>query len=437
MANPLRVLIVEDNDDDRQLLAAELQSGGYDLVHECVQSADKMRAALVSGQWDVVTSDYAMPGFCGIEALHILQERGLDLPFIIVSGKIGEATAVEMMKNGAHDCVGKDNLERLLPAVERELREAAARRERRLAEEAERRRTEEHLQRTSQDLKTINAQLHETQNQLLQSEKMASIGQLAAGVAHEINNPIGYVYSNLGTLEKYLRDVFSVLAAYESAETSLAPEALGALRELKQKADLEFLREDIGSLMSESKEGITRVKQIVQDLKDFSHVGAQDEWQWADLHQGIDSTLNIVNNEIKYKAQVVKHYGELPEVECLPSQLNQVFLNLLVNAGHAIEERGTITIRSGMADENEVWVEIADTGKGIAPEHLNRIFEPFFTTKPVGKGTGLGLSLSYGIVQKHGGRIEVESAVGKGTTFRIRLPVRHAHANQPAQRVEA
>ena len=437
MANLLRVLIVEDNDDDRQLLAVELQSGGYDLVHECVQSADKMRAALVRGQWDVVISDYAMPGFCGIEALQILQERGLDLPFIIVSGKIGEATAVELMKSGAHDCVSKDNLGRLLPAVERELREAAARREHRLAEEAERKRSDEYLQRTNQDLKTTNERLHETQNQLLQAEKMASIGQLAAGVAHEINNPIGYVHSNLGTLEKYLREVFLVLAAYEAAEAALAPEALGALRALKQKADLAFLREDIGSLMSESKDGITRVKKIVQDLKDFSHVGAQDEWQWANLHQGIESTLNIVNNEIKYKAQVIKKYGELPEIECLPSQLNQVFLNLLVNAGHAIEERGTITIRSGMADENEAWIEIADTGKGIAPEHLNRIFDPFFTTKPVGKGTGLGLSLSYGIVQKHGGRIEVESALGKGTTFRIRLPVRHVDTNQPAQLAEA
>ncbi len=437
MANPLRVLIVEDNDDDRQLLVAELQNGGYDLVHECVASADKMRAALVRGQWDAVTSDYAMPGFCGIDALHILQERSLDLPFIVVSGKIGEDTAVELIKSGAHDYVSKDDLGRLLPVLERELREAAARREHRLAEEAERRRSEENLQRTHRDLETINAQLHETQQQLLQAEKMSSIGQLAAGVAHEINNPIGYIHSNLGTLEKYLREMFSVLAAYEAVEGSLPPEALGALRALKEKTDLEFLREDIDSLVSESREGITRVKQIVQDLKDFSHVGTQDEWRWADLHQGIDSTLNIVNNELKYKAQIVKDYGELPEIECLPSQLNQVFLNLLINAGHAIEERGSITIRSRMADENEVWIEIADTGKGITPENLNRIFEPFFTTKPVGKGTGLGLSLSYGIVQKHHGRIEVESAVGKGATFRVRLPVRHAEANQPAQLVEA
>ena len=287
---------------------------------------------------------------------------------------------------------------------------------------SERRRTEEALQRTNDDLKAINARLQEVQNQLLQSEKMASIGQLAAGVAHEINNPIGYVYSNLGTLQKYLQQMFGVLAAYESAEGALAPEALEALRALKREADLEFLREDVGSLMAESREGITRVKKIVQDLKDFSHVGAQEEWQWADLHKGLDSTLNIVNNEIKYKAQVVKRYGELPEVRCLPSQLNQVFMNLLVNAAHAIEQQGEIRLSSGVSGE-EVWVEVADTGKGIAPEHLGRIFDPFFTTKAVGQGTGLGLSLSYGIVRKHHGRIEVESEPGKGATFRIILPI--------------
>ncbi len=267
------------------------------------------------------------------------------------------------------------------------------------------------------------ARLEEAQNQLLQSEKMASIGQLAAGVAHEINNPIGYVYSNLGSLDKYIQAILGVLAAYEQAESAIASgEALSRVQAAKQGADLEFLREDVAALMNESREGITRVKKIVQDLKDFSHVD-EAEWQWADIRKGLDSTLNIVWNELKYKAEVVKEYGEMPEVECLPSQLNQVFVNLLVNAAHAIEEHGTVTLRTGVEGE-EVWVEIADTGKGIAAENLNRIFDPFFTTKPVGKGTGLGLSLSYSIVQKHHGRIEVASEAGKGTTFRICLPVR-------------
>ncbi|MCX7192756.1 MAG: PAS domain S-box protein [Proteobacteria bacterium] len=273
-------------------------------------------------------------------------------------------------------------------------------------------------------MQTLNRELEEAQNHLMQSDKMASIGQLAAGVAHEINNPIGYVYSNLGTLEKYVQDTFAMLAMYEQAEGSIADaEVREKLKAARDKLDIAFLKEDLSALMNESKDGITRVKQIVQNLKDFSHVDATDEWQYADLHQGLDSTLNIVSNEIKYKADVVREYGDLPEVECLSSQLNQVFMNLLVNASHAIEERGTVTIRTGRQGD-EVWVEIADSGKGIAPEHLKKIFDPFFTTKPIGKGTGLGLSLSYGILQKHHGRIEVESEVGKGTTFRVWLPVR-------------
>jgi signal transduction histidine kinase len=173
--------------------------------------------------------------------------------------------------------------------------------------------------------------------------------------------------------------------------------------------------------MNESRDGLSRVRKIVQDLKDFSRVG-QAEWQWADLHAGLDSTLNIVWNELKYKCKVNKEYGELPEVYCLPSQLNQVFMNLFVNAAQAIENHGEVTIRTGRAGE-EAWVEVADTGKGIPRENLNRIFEPFFTTKPVGQGTGLGLSLSYSIVLKHKGRIEVASQVGKGTTFRVILPI--------------
>ena len=293
----------------------------------------------------------------------------------------------------------------------------------------ERKQTEQELGRRYEELKALNAQLQETQNQLLQSEKMASVGQLAAGVAHEINNPIGYVYSNLGTLEKYVQDMFAMLDAYQQTESAIGDgEAVAGLRAAKQKFGLEYLREDVPALMNESKDGITRVKKIVQDLKDFSHVEASEEWHWVNLHKGLDSTLNIVNNEIKYKAVVVKEYGILPEVECLSSQLNQVFLNMLVNASHAIEERGTITIRTGSTAE-EVWVEIADTGKGIAPENFKKIFDPFFTTKPVGQGTGLGLSLSYGIIQKHHGRIEVKSEVGKGTTFRVWLPIRQPPAD--------
>lgn len=277
------------------------------------------------------------------------------------------------------------------------------------------------------ELKQLNEKLESAHVQLLQSEKMASIGQLAAGVAHEINNPVGFVNSNLGTLGKYITSMFSVISAYETAEAKVGPNTCPEVSQIKKTLDFNYLKEDIPSLLKESQDGLARVTRIVQDLKDFSHVD-EANWQQANLEQGIDSTLNVVANEIKYKAEVVKQYAGLPLVECMPSQLNQVFMNMLMNAAQAIESKGTITVRTGSSGD-EVWVEVEDTGKGISPENLSRIFDPFFTTKPIGKGTGLGLSLSYGIVQKHHGRIEVKSELGKGSVFRVWLPARQQHAD--------
>lgn len=302
-----------------------------------------------------------------------------------------------------------------------------------LQDVTERHKAEEGLRQYQAQLESLvaerTAQLTDAKEQLVQSEKLASIGQLAAGVAHEINNPIGYVHSNIGVLEGYLGSLFSILDAYEAAEVSISrPETLAELKALRRKVDLDFLKEDIPLLMGESKEGIARVKKIVQDLKDFSRVDSTQEWQWANLHQGIDSTVNIVANEIRYKADVVKEYGPLPDIECLPSQLNQVFMNLLINSAHAMSDaRGCITIRSGVQGEH-VWLEFADTGAGIPEPIRQKIFDPFFTTKPIGKGTGLGLSLSYGIIKNHNGKIEVHSEVGKGTTFRITLPIKHVES---------
>lgn len=275
------------------------------------------------------------------------------------------------------------------------------------------------------ELSALNAKLSSAQEHLIQSEKLASIGQLAAGVAHEINNPIGYIFSNFGALEKYLANLYNMLNAYEQAESTHGnPNVLKDLAALKKKIDFEYVKEDIPTLMSESKEGIVRVRKIVQDLKDFSHVDATLEWQYADLNQGIDSTLNVVNNEVKYKADVVREYGVLPEVQCMHSQINQVVLNLVVNATHAMGSvRGAIIIRTG-CDNTTAWFEVQDNGSGIPKEVLPRIFDPFYTTKPVGKGTGLGLSLSYGIIQKHHGSIDVQTEMGKGTTFRVTIPLK-------------
>jgi PAS domain S-box-containing protein len=289
---------------------------------------------------------------------------------------------------------------------------------------ARRQRTEAELKQNLEQQRILNKKLEEAQSHLLQSEKMAALGQMAAGVAHELNTPLGFVNSNLGSLENYLNDIFAINAVYEEAG-NLNDHCCPAMQQfikLKQEKDYDYIKKDAFQLMVESKDGLIRMRNIVQDLKNFSRVG-EEGWQWANLHDGLDSTLNIVWNELKYKCQVNKEYGKLPDIYCLPPQLNQVFMNLLLNAGQAITEKGVITIRTGTQDK-EVWVEVEDTGRGIAPEVINRIFEPFFTTKPVGVGTGLGLSLSYGIIQKHHGRIEVKSTLGKGTTMRVWLHVK-------------
>ncbi len=225
---------------------------------------------------------------------------------------------------------------------------------------------------------------------LYQSEKMASVGQLPAGVAHEINNPIGFINSNLGTLKSQVRDLLTVMAAYEQAEEALADhlEKIATISQAKLAADLDFLRVDIEALIAESLEGARRVKAIVDNLRDFSKLDTA-EWQAANLENGLESTLSILSNEIRGKAEIVKEFAGLPEVECIASQINQVFMNLLLNAAQAIVEQGTIRVRTGF-DDNNVWVEIEDNGAGIKPEHLRRVFDPFFTTKAVGKGTGLG-----------------------------------------------
>lgn len=261
----------------------------------------------------------------------------------------------------------------------------------------------------------LSTRLEQANRQLLQSEKLAAIGQLAAGVAHEINNPVGYVYSNLQTLENYLNDLFRLTDAIDTS-TSLED-----LRQVRHNIDYNYLRDDLKDLLAESREGIERVKTIISAMKDFSHI-EEEELKRADLHRGIETTLNVVNNELKYKAEVIRDFGDLPKVECILSQINQVVMNLLVNAAHAIEEFGKITIRTRHQGDT-VTLEVEDTGKGISGEHLNRIFEPFFTTKGIGKGTGLGLSLSFNIIKKHNGEIEVHSQPGQGTRFRITLPV--------------
>jgi len=272
------------------------------------------------------------------------------------------------------------------------------------------------------ELEEINRELKETQMIAVQREKLASIGQLAAGVAHEINNPMGFISGNLRALNKYINKFTEFIEIQEKLLKSTGnPEVLEVLKEKRKKLKLDYIIEDVTDLIAESLEGADRVAKIVRDLKGFSRVD-EAEYKPADINECIESTLNIVWNEIKYKATVKKDYGNLPYIKCYPQQLNQVFMNLLVNAPQAIEKEGEIRIRTWQEGE-AIFISISDTGCGIPEENLKKLFEPFFTTKEVGKGTGLGLSITYDIVKKHGGEIIVDSTVGKGTTFTIKLPV--------------
>jgi PAS domain S-box-containing protein len=295
----------------------------------------------------------------------------------------------------------------------------------------ERKETEGALQKSRDESEKILRELKTAQRQMLQSEKMASIGQLAAGVAHEINNPTGFVSSNLHTLSGYHKDINELIDQYGRLVSGLREamtteqgragilEDLHRIAALKKEIDIDFVLDDTPNLIKESIEGIERVKKIVTDLKNFAHP-AEDKPKLADINKGLESTLNIVWNELKYKAKVIKEYGELPPVKCYPHQLNQVFMNLLVNAAQAIEKQGEIRIETRAVD-GHVEISITDTGSGISEANLSKIFDPFFTIKEVGEGTGLGLYLAHNIIDKHNGTIDVESEVGKGTTFTIRL----------------
>ena len=313
-------------------------------------------------------------------------------------------TLLQAMKN-LYDVVSEQN--RDLAKINLELEDRVARR------------TEE-LNAAYRKLATDHSELTEmlgkveaAQSQLLQSEKMASIGQLAAGVAHEINNPIGFVSSNLGTLGRYVEDLLRVINA---AGDSAAAQAIA------KEIDLPYLRSDLTALLGESRDGLERVRKIVANLKDFSHVDEAAEWRDADLISGLESTLSVAAHELKYKTDLVRKLQPLPLVRCIPAQINQVFLNLLVNAAQAIPDHGVITLESGQKD-GQVWIEVADTGKGMDETTAKRMFEPFFTTKPVGTGTGLGLSICYDVVHKHGGRFEVHSTPGAGSRIRLWLPI--------------
>ncbi|MET1077669.1 MAG: response regulator [Pseudomonas sp.] len=424
------VLIVDDTPANVAVLADYLEEQGLRVVVAQDGEEGIQRACRV--QPDLILLDVMMPGIDGFETCRQLKliDAVKEIPIIFMTALTDTESVVTGFAVGAVDFVTKPiRIEEVLARISthlalRAMHKQLSSKNLLLQQEIEERlRGEEALREVGVEQQSLIQKLQNAHEQLLQSEKMASVGQLAAGIAHEINNPVGFVNSNMGTLERYVRTLLQVIEEMEATvrRSSASVELLPELNQIKQQAEIDFLKEDIFELLSESNEGLVRVKDIVQSLKDFSHMG-ESTWVEADLHHGLETTLNIANNEIKYKAKVIRQFGQIPPVKCIASQLNQVFMNLLINAAQAMETPGTITLRTGCQDQ-WVWIEISDDGSGIPSETLKRIFEPFFTTKPIGSGTGLGLSLSYGIVKKHGGRIEVTSELGKGTCFTVHLPV--------------
>ena len=430
-----RVLVV----DDDPIVRTQIKQLGSRFVTEIDVAVDGQAGLARWREWqpDVVVTDIFMPHMNGLQMSEAIKAEDPDAQIIVVTSDKDSDSLRRALDIGVERYIAKPvDIHLLIDAIGKCVRDRRQVEELRLSRQVaaltqalqeqleEKRRTEEALKQEKAEQLILIKRLEEAHNQLLQSEKMASVGQLAAGVAHEINNPIGYVNSNLGALQQYVEKLLSLLTAYEQCDQELSVESRETLARHKQKIEIDYVREDIGELLSESLGGLQRVKRIVQDLKDFSHI-SDSEMQWANLEEGLESTLNVVGNELKYKAEVTRDYGKIPEVECISSQLNQVFMNLLINAAQAISSQGRITLRTRQENQT-VCIEIADNGSGIPQDIINRIFDPFFTTKPVGTGTGLGLSITHGIIRKHQGRIEVDSTPGEGTTFRIYLPITQA-----------
>ena len=412
-----RILVIDDEPQTLKIVANYLVADGYDVLtakdgKEGLDVFQKQRPTLV-------ITDVKMPGLSGLEVLKRVKAIDSNTEVIVFTGYTDIEMAIEALRLDASDFITKPpDMELLQLSTSRAFDKQKTRK--RLLEYTEN--LEGLLEKKIKEIKDSHAML-------LQSEKLASIGQLAAGVAHEINNPIGFISSNLNTLSGYLEDIQKLMARYQEVHLLNDGERTALLEEIKsleKEIDIEYILDDLDQLIEESKEGTDRAKKIVSDLKDFSRID-HGERGFFNINVGLESTLNMVWNELKYKADVLKEYGAIPEIECYPLELNQVFMNILVNAAQAIEEKGEIKISTRLINDDQsardcVEVRISDTGCGIAEENLPKIFDPFFTTKEIGKGTGLGLNIGFGIIEKHKGTINVESEVGKGTTFIIRLP---------------
>lgn len=412
------ILIVDDEELNLKMLSRLLSCDQYTLYcakngKEAIELAEKINP-------DLILLDVMMPELDGAETCRILKDtEGIKMiPVIMLTAHPDMDVKLRCLSAGANDFIAKpiDNAELQL-RVHNMLefrRHAETRKWNALLEQSK-----ATMEAKNRELEAALHEIERAQAQIIQQEKMASIGQIAAGVAHEINNPVGFVMSNLNSLQKY----FSRLTGFIEIQSDMITDKdlRGRLVEQRKANKIDIIIEDTVNLITESLEGAERIKRIVQDLKGFSRTD-DNLRKPADIIAGIESTLNIVWSELKYKVKLNREFGEIPLTTCNIGQLNQVFMNLIVNAGHAIEQQGDMTIRIWHEEEN-IFVSIADSGCGIEPDKLGKIFEPFFTTKEIGKGTGLGLSIANDIIRKHNGEISVVSEKGKGTEFTVRLPV--------------
>ncbi|MFA5903740.1 MAG: ATP-binding protein [Desulfobacula sp.] len=420
----MKILIAEDDYVSRLLVKKAVTKMGHDVIE--AENGLLAWQSFLDQTPDMIISDWMMPEMDGITLCRNIRSSGRKTYayIILLTAKDRITDLVEVFEAGADDYIIK-------PFKPDELRSRLKTGERIIALERDHHRLQEELMLQNRKLDSTLEELKATQAQILQSEKMASIGQLAAGVAHEINNPIGFIGSNLDALSGYMTDVTELISLYQGLTLSLKEQdraaadpdiedRVKAISEFEERIEIDYLKQDIPDLLKDCKEGTQRVGKIVADLKFFAHPG-QDRKMAVDINKCLDSTLNVAHNELKYKAEVIREFGEIPAVEGFPQKLNQVFMNILVNAAQAIDQKGEVRVRTEK-DGEDVVISISDTGCGIKEEHLAKIFDPFFTTKEVGKGTGLGMNIAYNIVRDHGGTINIQSTFGEGTTFTVRLP---------------
>jgi signal transduction histidine kinase len=452
MNSSLNVLLVEDSLDDAELLAIELEKSGYNVIYKRVDTSaflaapeDNLAASyldvealtppdteqwflvhierldvaiqyLRKGQFDLVLLDLSLPDSFGLDTLKKLRDLASEIPVIVLTGADDRSLALQAMAIGAQDYLVKGQIPGQL--LERAIRYAI-----------ERKKAEVHIIKQERELNQLK---------LMHSEKMATLGQLVASVAHEINNPVNFIYANLSHVDNYTQDLLALIDLYQQDSVGVAPEIQDKIEEI----DLDFLREDLPKTVSSMKMGAERIAELVLTLRNFSRLD-DGQMKPVNIHEGIDSTLLILRDRLKDKSghpaiEIVKEYGNLPLVECYAGQLNQVFMNILSNAIDALHQHQsdgskevmenyppTITIRTQVLDSDRVGISIKDNGPGMAESVKGKIFDPFFTTKEVGKGTGLGLSISYQIItEKHDGQLQCISAPGKGAEFLFEIPIR-------------